>query len=277
MIYVLVFVFGLIFGSFLNVIIDRVPRRVEIVRKRSYCDNCKKTLKWYDLIPLISFVILRRKCRYCQEKISWQYPLVELATGLLFLIIFSRFADFTLTSKYFFVFTYLVYIVGVLLVIFVIDIKYFIVPDKIILPAIIISILLSLVLPFNSMSPVTASSVAGDYFIQKPALSASFLDSLFGIFFIGAIFLTLFLVSRGKWLGFGDVKFGILAGIIGGFKGTITIFLLTFFSAALVGIILLLFCGAKLKTKIPLASFMSAATLFVILSKFNFLEFIGFY
>ena len=163
------------------------------------------------------------------------------------------------------------------MVIFVTDIKYFIVPDKIILPAIIISILLSLVLPFSSMGSAAVSSIADNYFIQKPALSVSFLDSLFGIFFIGAIFLTLFLVSRGKWLGFGDVKFGILVGIIGGFKGAITIFLLTFFSAALVGIILLLFCGAKLKTKIPLASFMSAATLFVILSKFNFLDFIKFY
>ena len=90
--YVFLFLLGSAVGSFLNVIICRLETKEEIVGGRSHCLRCGQTLRWYDLIPLASFFILRGRCRYCREKISWQYPLVELATGLLFVAVF-KFAD----------------------------------------------------------------------------------------------------------------------------------------------------------------------------------------
>ena len=144
MLQLIVLIFGLVIGSFLNVVIDRVPGKEDIVVKRSYCDRCRKKIKWYDLIPLLSFVLLKRRCRYCREKISWQYPLVELAAGALFLGTFTRFSYLDLSFANIVFLSFFLYSLSVLLVIFVTDIKYLIVPDKILLPAIFISILVSL-------------------------------------------------------------------------------------------------------------------------------------
>ena len=88
MIYLLIFVFGLIIGSFLNVIILRIDDLKSVLSGRSHCPNCKKDLAWYDLIPVLSFLILRGRCRMCREKISLQYPLVEIATAGLFVLLF---------------------------------------------------------------------------------------------------------------------------------------------------------------------------------------------
>jgi leader peptidase (prepilin peptidase)/N-methyltransferase len=85
---VCVFVFGLIIGSFLNVVVFRIDDLKTIVFERSHCPKCKTILKWYDLIPFFSFMALRARCRYCKEKISWQYPIVELSTALIFLYLF---------------------------------------------------------------------------------------------------------------------------------------------------------------------------------------------
>src|SRR3989344_7352787 len=80
---------GLAVGSFLNVLIDRLPKGESVVHGRSYCDSCKKKIAWYDLIPLLSFIMLKRRCRYCRKLISWQYPLVEITTASLFVFTFA--------------------------------------------------------------------------------------------------------------------------------------------------------------------------------------------
>ena len=85
----LLFVLGLAVGSFLNVLIDRIPQGQSPFKGRSYCDKCKKTLKWYDMIPVLSFLILKGKCRYCRTHISFYYPLVEFITGVMFVIVFA--------------------------------------------------------------------------------------------------------------------------------------------------------------------------------------------
>ena len=143
MIYVLIFIFGLCIGSFLNVVICRLKTKESIFIGRSYCPKCRAVLKWYDLIPVLSFLIQKGKCRYCNKNISWQYPIIEITTACLFLLIFNfKFLIF----KQFLIFNfinliYFWFIVSILIIIFVYDLKHYIIPDKIIYPAIIVALI----------------------------------------------------------------------------------------------------------------------------------------
>src|SRR5690554_6056807 len=131
-----IFIIGLIIGSFLNVIIYRLPKNESIVSPPSHCPNCDKNLRVIDLIPVISFIINRGKCRYCGDKISWQYPLVELLTVFLFLSLFLKFGFNSIFIIY-------IILVSLLIVLSFIDIKYMIIPNKITYPGIIIAFILS--------------------------------------------------------------------------------------------------------------------------------------
>lgn len=240
--YALIFIFGLCIGSFLNVVINRLELEESIVVKRSHCLKCKKTLKWYDLIPVLSFIILRGKCRYCHKKISWQYPLVETAAGILFLLVFlsSRWAD---NFQFISIFYYLI-ITSVLIIIFVYDLKHYIILDKIIFPAIIIAFLYRLVI-FSSLTglicPILAAMLAGGFF------------------------LSLVLISQEKWMGLGDVKLGVLMGLILGWPHILPALFLSFVLGAIAGVALILLKKKKIKSEIPFGPFLSLATLIVML------------
>ena len=126
---VFAFIFGAAIGSFLNVCIFRLPAHISIVKPLSQCPRCRKQIRFYDNIPLISFLILRGKCRDCGERISWRYPLVELITAVLSLFLFLKFGA-TLNYLIFFIFT------AVLIVITFIDFDHQIIPDVLTLPGV---------------------------------------------------------------------------------------------------------------------------------------------
>src|SRR3989344_2354553 len=94
----ILFVLGICVGIFLNVLIDRIPQRKSPLRGRSYCDKCRKILRWYDLIPMISYLYLKGECRYCRAHISFYYPLVEFITGLIFVLTFLYLKDLRFTN-----------------------------------------------------------------------------------------------------------------------------------------------------------------------------------
>jgi len=123
------FVFGLVFGSFLNVVIYRLKNGRNIIFGRSFCPECETTLKWRDLVPLLSFIYLRSRCRYCRKKISWQYPIVEILSGFIWVGVFYKFGV-SLANIYY------LFILSLFLVIAVYDFKWKIIPDKIVYPAI---------------------------------------------------------------------------------------------------------------------------------------------
>lgn len=129
---ILIFIFGLLVGSFLNSIIYRLQSGESFLFKRSFCPYCRHKLGWQDLIPLLSFLILRGRCRYCSQKISLQYPLVELVTGILFVLMFWI-LDFE-----FWILGFYLLIACFLIIIFVYDLKHYIIPDKVIYPAILV-------------------------------------------------------------------------------------------------------------------------------------------
>ncbi|OGK36863.1 hypothetical protein A3F03_00750 [Candidatus Roizmanbacteria bacterium RIFCSPHIGHO2_12_FULL_41_11] len=253
------FILGLAVGSFLNVLIDRIPNDESPFAGRSYCDKCKKTLKWYDMVPVLSFLILKGKCRYCRAHISFYYPLVELITGIMFVLMYqftihnSQFTSSTieqfsnLTINY----LYYLFILSSFIVIFFTDLKYGIIPDKIVYPAIIISFFflfftLREFLQLRSGQAWLSFPLQPAILVQLATLGVyanRFLSAL-GSF---AFFLILYLITRGKGMGFGDVKLAFLLGIILGFPKIIAAFYLAFLTGAIVGSILIVWGKKKLK------------------------------
>ncbi|MBZ9578068.1 prepilin peptidase [Patescibacteria group bacterium] len=236
--YPIIFIFGLAVGSFLNCVIYRLA----FPRGRSFCPYCKHILSWQDLIPVLSFFILRGKCRYCLKKISWQYPLVELATGILFILILNyelgimnyEFFDFrTILNSLFLILTSCF-----LIIIFVYDLKHFIIPDKIIYPAIVITFLYNLIL--NSQ------------FIIHNSIFAALGAALFFLFIV--------LVSRGRWMGLGDVKLAFFIGLFLGFPDILIALFFAFLIGAIIGVGLILAKRKTLKSEVPFGPFLVTGT-----------------
>ncbi len=230
-----VFIFGLIVGSFLNCVIYRFEIKESFLKGRSYCPKCKHQLNWYDLIPVFSYILLFGKCRYCKKPISLQYPLIELATGLLFLAVFN--------PEHMVKTCYLLLITCFLIIIFVYDLKHYIIPDKIVFPAIGVVLIYNLFLLF-----------AGDYSLSQ------FLNMIYAGFWPAFFFFSLFIISQGKWLGFGDVKLAFFMGIFLGFPKILAALFLAFFIGGIIGIGLIIARVKKIKSEIPFGPFLITGT-----------------
>jgi prepilin signal peptidase PulO-like enzyme (type II secretory pathway) len=215
-----VFLIGLCIGSFVNVLIDRIPYNTFFSHARSQCDFCKKTLVWFDLIPLVSYIILKGKCRYCNNRLSFRMPFVETLTAISFVGIFWLYPGQLIVLP----------IVGLIcalfIAIFFIDAEHLIIPDILIIMVGIFSILLHVIEGRSLLI----------YIIS--ALSASL------------FFLLLFLITKGKGMGFGDVKFAGFIGLLLGFPHTITALYSAFLIGAVVSIFLILTKRKKLKGSI---------------------------
>ena len=236
LIYFFVFLFGLAVGSFLNCLIFRLEKNESFLKGRSYCPHCKHKLNWQDLIPVFSFLILKGKCRYCQKKISWQYPLVELAAAILFtLIIHYTFPNFLFSIFYFLLSCFLI-------IIFVYDLKHYLILDKVIYPAIFTSFLCNLILH------------SGFYI----------LNSIYSALGASAFFLSIFLISRDKWLGFGDVKLGFFMGLFLSFPKILVALFFAYLIGAIIGIGLVLAKKKTLKSEVPFGPFLVTGTFFAL-------------
>jgi len=223
-----VFVLGLCVGSFLNVLIYRLPKNLGFVKGRSFCPKCKHKLTWFDNIPLLSFLILKGRCRCCGKTISWKYPIVELLTGAVFLL--SYLSNLSCLS-------YLLF--AGLIVVFFIDLEHQIIPDEIVIPFSLFFLIYFLVVNPNLL--ITNYLIAG------------FFSFLF-LYFI-------YLITKGKGMGFGDVKLAFLMGLVLGWPKIIVAFYLAFLTGAIIGIILILLKKSKLKQKIAFGPFLCLGTI----------------
>ena len=236
---ILVFLIGLFVGSFLSVLIDRFPRDESVIGGRSHCDKCKRVLEWYDLIPLFSFIFLRGRCRYCHTPLSFYYPVVEMTTGVLFVAVLFFLGGFTINVITIITIIYYLFIISSLIVVFFTDLKYGIIPDKIVFPAIIISFLYFILYPSSLILPHLLSGT--------------------GAF---AFFLLLFFINSGKGMGFGDVKFVFMIGLILGFPNIAIAFYIAFLTGALWGGILIIWRRKRLLgTRIPFGPFLVVGTI----------------
>ena len=218
MIAVLIFIFGSMIGSFLNVCIYRIPRDESLVFPGSRCTVCKKHIEWYDNIPLLSYVLLRGKCRSCKAGISPRYFFVELISALCFLILFINF-NF---SYMFWIYSSLVFS---LIVVTFIDLEFQIIPDRISLVGIFLGIILSIIFPGLQSA-----------FTWQRAFFNSILGALTGG---GIIYLTGVLgqlAFKKESMGGGDVKLMAMLGAFLGWKTAVLIFFLAPFFGAPVGI-----------------------------------------
>lgn len=220
------FLFGLTFGSFLNVCIHRIPRELSVVWPGSACPQCRRTIKAYDNIPVLSWLILRGRCRNCRAPISPRYAVVELLTAILFLECYVQFGLTILAFKYC-VFSFL--IVGLIFM----DAEWKLLPDAFTLPGLVLGLGFSLLAPLNDVLTQVAPALLGGGRVSWRWLSLA--DSAFGAT-IGASFFygiaMLYLHARGReGMGLGDVK---LMAMVGAFLG-VRLTVLTIFGASLVG------------------------------------------
>ncbi|HEY9582959.1 MAG TPA: prepilin peptidase [Candidatus Paceibacterota bacterium] len=237
---------GLLVGSFLNVVILRLNTGRSIVSGRSRCFSCSHILTWRELVPVLSFISSSGKCRNCGTRISLQYPIVELATGFLFALSAYRFFD----DLPIILFASLLGIISCLVVIFVYDIKHKIIPDKLVY----IFILLSIFWHY---------SVFGMFSLYS-------LDTLAGPLTF-AFFALLWLVSSGRWMGFGDAKLGLGMGLLLG-SAVVTALMIAFWLGAILGLFMLFIQKGRytIKSEIPFAPFLIIGMLTVFLFNISF-------
>ncbi|MFA6171142.1 MAG: prepilin peptidase [Patescibacteria group bacterium] len=245
------FFFGLIIGSFLNCLVWRMHTG-EGLLNRSYCPKCKKQIAWYDNIPVLSFLALGGKCRHCKKKISFQYPLVELLTGILFALAFYlnyqrdfaglgegyRALDFFSAFDARFILEILRdwFFIAVMIIIFIYDLRWYLILDIITLPACFILFLLNLTLGVSWLNLLLSGIIGGSFFLAQ------------------------FLVSRGKWIGGGDIRLGLLMGLALGWPNVLAAILLAYFIGSIAGLGLILTGRKKWGSEVPLGVFLSFAS-----------------
>lgn len=224
----LVIILGLTIGSFLNVLIDRLPKGENVLWGRSHCDYCKRTLRWYELIPVLSFLLLGGKCSRCHAGLSLQYPLIEVATGVGFYLLYQS-IGYSL-----FLYVPAAVIFCSLLVIFMADFKYQFIPDSMVVAGIL--------------------GVLAQLFYHRD-LHGTLVHSLAGLATC-VFFYLLWLFTKKKGIGFGDVKFSFFLGFLLGYPETILALYVAFLTGALAGVILILGNKKSLKSKIAFGPFL---------------------
>ncbi len=247
--YVFICFFGLIVGSFLNVVIDRLPAGQSIAYPPSHCPHCRHKLAYYDLVPLFSFFYLKGKCRYCRVKISRYYPLIETATGALF-VLTTFIAGLDI---------YLLFIISSLIIVFFIDLKYGIIPFKIIILSLAIITIRYIFVYFECvMSKGIASSLL---LAMTSACEVSVLNYFLSGVGVFVVFLLLFLVTRGRGIGFGDVVFSLFMGYLLGFPKIVLGIYIAFLTGAIISLILVISRKKKFRGGIiPFGPFLVTGT-----------------
>lgn len=246
----LLFIFGLLVGSFLNVVLFRFGTGETMISGRSRCNACKGLIAWYDNVPLLSYILLRGKCRSCGAKISLQYPAVELAAALLFAAVGMKFyAPWSVEGAL--ETTFALGLVGALVVIFVYDLSHMEIPVS--------------VLGFGILW--TVFSLFFLWWLAFPR--EAFLDSrLFSGFVGGAIAFSLFYAlvffSKETWMGEGDAWLALLLGLVVGWKLLLPALTLAFGSGAIVGIVLIAMKRKGMRSRIPFGPFLAASVLFML-------------
>ena len=244
-------IFGLMIGSFLNVCIHRLPNEESVVTPRSHCVKCKKTISWYDNIPVLSYIALGGKCRFCKEKISARYLIVEIITAFIFVFLISQLGLNSVTIIY-------IALTCALIVATFIDFKYQIIPDEITYGGMIVGIVLSVIFPqlHNTANRLYAlgSSLLG--LLAGGAL-------IYALATLGTIAFRKKLKEIGEEsaMGGGDVKYLAMIGAFLGWQGALFVFFIAPFFGGVVGII------EKLRKKadiIPYGPYLSVATVVVI-------------
>jgi leader peptidase (prepilin peptidase)/N-methyltransferase len=231
------FIFGMAIGSFLNVLIYRLPRRISIVAPHSFCPSCKKPIRWYENIPVISYIILGGRCARCSKKISLRYPVVEALTGLLFLYAASRYG---LSYEFFFI----VFFFSAMIVVAFIDFSFQVIPDIISMPGIVLGMVYQI--------------IKGD-----------FLVGLVGMIFGGGLILLIRVIGgkvyKKEVMGLGDVYLTAMIGAFVGFPYIIPAIFVAALVGAILGVIFIISTHQSRESPIPFGPFLGIGGVSVII------------
>jgi len=234
-----IFFFGVSIGSFLNVLIDRLPQERKITG-RSVCDYCQHQLAWYDLIPIFSFFLLKGHCRYCRKKLSFQYPLVEILTGLMFIFVFLTYVkniqEISLWQNWLVVLS-LWGIVSCFIVIFFSDVKYHLISDYILLALFGFSFFLKL-------------------FYHSTEIIKQFQIDIFSSLIVAFPIWLIYFLSKEKAMGLGDVYLAAILGFLLDWQKGFLALYISFVLGGITGLFLILFGRKKLKSKIAFGPFL---------------------
>lgn len=230
---IVIFLIGLALGSFTNVLIFRWENAAAILSQPSHCAHCKRRLAWFDLIPLISFFLLRGRCRYCGRPISWQYPLVEFVTGLLAVLLLLRVG---LSAS----FVLFLLMVPFLVALFVVDLKTMVLPDVYLVPAAVFGVGGHLVRDGFSLDTLSSIGIG-------VLVAAGFLGLLY-------------VVGRGRWMGFGDVKYGVFLGLLFGWPLAVVALVTAFLLGSVAAGILLAGKQTTMRSPVPFGPFLVIGT-----------------
>ena len=236
---IIIIVFGFAWGSFLNVLIYRIPRDMSIIKPASSCPVCKKKIKMYDNIPIISYLILGGKCRYCKAKIPLTYPLVEFLTPLSFILLYTHY------SLSFFFFASCLF-ASAMIVLGFIDFFHMILPDVITLPGLLLAIVYS-------------------FFREDLNLTQALIGAVTGAGFLLLVYGTYYLVRKKEGLGMGDVTMMLLIGAYLGWRQAFFTLILASFVGALVGVFVILFRKKDFQFSLPFGTFLAPAAFFSLL------------
>jgi prepilin signal peptidase PulO-like enzyme (type II secretory pathway) len=243
-----VFLLGAVIGSFTNCFVWRLHEN-ETLWDRSYCPKCRKQIAWFDNIPVLSFLFLGGRCRQCGKKISWQYPLVEFSTACLFALAFYLTAKsfvgagdlaenlYLLSDPKFILALVKDWLaIFALTAIFIYDWRWYIIPDKIAIPAALLIFIINLFLGYGWITALACALIGGGFFLAQ------------------------LLVSQGKWVGGGDIRLGILLGFATArYDELLLAMLLTYSIGSVASIILVIFGKKHWDSKVPLGVFMAPA------------------
>jgi len=230
---IIIICFGLAWGSFLNVVIYRLPLRMSLFKPSSSCPHCEEKIKFYDNIPVLSFLLLRGKCRHCKGRISFRYPLVELLTAVCFLLLYSQ------HSLSFFFFASCIFACALIALGFI-DFYHQILPDEITLPGLLLALVYSLFRTDLNLRQALIGAVAGAGFL------------LF-------IYVAYYLLRKKEGLGLGDVTMMLLVGAYLGWRQAFFTLILASFVGALVGIFFIFYRKKDLQYSLPFGTFLAPA------------------
>lgn len=250
----IIFVLGAVVGSFLNVVILRLKSGEKISGWRSHCPHCRHDLSPWDMIPIISFFLRRGQCRYCRKNISWQYPLVELAATLLFVCFFwinlARFncintwaCLFPLADNWQLIAALIRdwVFASVLLVIFVYDLRWYLILDRVTVPAMIFAVLANLIIGYSWVGLAVGALIGGGFFWLQ------------------------YVISSGKWIGGGDLRLGALIGLMVGWPNVLAALFIAYLIGAVFALYLVAGGKKKMKSPLPFGTFLAIATVIVMI------------
>lgn len=246
---------GFLIGSFLNVLVYRLRSAEEIFWDRSKCPHCQHMIRWFDNVPVLSFILLRSRCRDCKQKISWQYPLIEILTGLAFVLVGQKFfhvGDFSswIATAYYFV------IAASLISIAVYDWLYLEIPSEVLWFGVVLAVAFGLYSDWATWTSLTLPISIFGYTVYS---------GIFAAFFSFLFFFLLSAVSRERWMGMGDAYLAILLGLVVAWPKILLALFLAFFFGSVWGLAMIMLKKKKMKSRLPFAPFMILGTFIALL------------